>query len=56
MSYYQPQQFLPCAMIQCLAGAMVSFVNDYGLIKINYVVKSPCMFSVGALSNSVLYS
>ena len=24
---------------------MVSFVNDCGVIKVNYLVKSPCMFS-----------
>ena len=30
---------------------MVSFVNDCGVIKVNYLVKSPCMFSnVGTFS------
>ena len=39
MSYYQPKQLLLCAVIP-VSGAMVSFVNACGVIKVNYVVKS----------------
>ena len=33
---------VPC--LQCLSDAIVSFVNDCGIVKVNFMIKSPCMF------------
>ena len=30
---------------QSLSCEVVSFFNDCGVVKVNYMVKSPCMFS-----------
>jgi len=46
LNFCHMQQF------QCPSGVTVFFFNDCGVIKVNYVVKSPCMFSnVGAFSS-----
>ena len=30
--------------LRCLSDAIISFVNDCGIVKVNYMIKRSCMF------------